>query len=53
MVYLLINNCNIFKAYYSLSRLCKENGFKKINKKDLPVQIGNFKIVNLEIDTRI
>jgi hypothetical protein len=53
MVYLLINNCNIFKAYYSLSRLCKENGFKKINKKDLPVQMGNFKIVNLEIDTRI
>jgi len=53
MVYLLIHNCNIFKAYYSLSRLCKENGFKNINKKDLPVKIENFKIITLEIDTRI
>ena len=53
MVYLLVTNCNVFKAYYSLSRLCKENGFKKFNKEDLPVQMGNFKITTLEIDTRI
>lgn len=53
MVYLLVTGCTNFKAYYSLSRLCKENGFKKISKEDLPVQIGNFKITTLEIDTRI
>jgi len=53
MVYLLVNNCNKFKAYYSLSRLCKENGFRKIQKEELPVQMGNFKITTLEIDTRI
>ncbi len=53
MVYLLVIDCNKFKAYYSLSRLCKENGFKKINKEELPFQMGNFKIINLEIDTRI
>lgn len=53
MVFLLVTNCNNFKAYYSLSRLCKENGFKKFNKEDLPVQMGNFKITILEIDTRI
>jgi hypothetical protein len=53
MVYLLVIDCNKFKAYYSLSRLCKENGFKKFNKEDLPIQMGNFKITTLEIDTRI
>jgi len=53
MVYLLVNNCNKFKAYYSLSRLCKENGFRKIQKEELPLQMGNFKITTLEIDTRI
>ena len=53
MLYLLILNCNKFKAYYSLSRLCKENGFTKIKKEDLPFQMGNFKIVSIEIDTRI
>jgi hypothetical protein len=53
MVYLLVNDCNKFKAYYSLSRLCKENGFRKIQKEELPLQMGNFKITTLEIDTRI
>ena len=53
MVYLLVIDCNKFKAYYSLSRLCKENGFKKISKEELPFQMGNFKITTLEIDTRI
>ena len=53
MVYLLVLDCNKFKAYYSLSRLCKENGFKKINKEELPIQMGNFKIISVEVDTRI
>jgi len=53
MVYLLVNNCNKFKAYYSLSRLCKENGLSRIKKEELPIQIGNYKIVNIEIDTRV
>ena len=53
MVFLLITNCNVFKAYYSLSRLCRENGFKKINKEDLPVQMGNFKIVAVDVDNKI
>ncbi len=53
MVYLLVIDCNKFKAYYSLSRLCKENGFRKIQKEELPLQMGNFKITTLEIDTRI
>jgi hypothetical protein len=53
MVYLLVIDCNKFKAYYSLSRLCKENGFKKINKEDLPFQMGNFKIISVDVDTRI
>jgi hypothetical protein len=53
MVFLLVLDCNKFKAYYSLSRLCKENGFKKINKEDLPFQMGNFKIISVDVDTRI
>lgn len=53
MVFLLVIDCNKFKAYYSLSRLCRENGFKKIEKKDLPVQMGNFKIVTVDVDNRI
>ena len=53
MVFLLVIDCNKFKAYYSLSRLCKENGFKKISKEDLPFQMGNFKIIGVDVDTRI
>jgi hypothetical protein len=53
MVYLLVNNCNKFKAYYSLNRLCKENGFSKINKDQLPFQMGDFKIISVDVDTRI
>lgn len=53
MVFLLVIDCNKFKAYYSLSRLCRENGFKKINKEDLPIQMGNFKIVTIDINTTI
>lgn len=53
MVYLLVLGCNKFKAYYSLSRLCKENGFKKISKEELPFQMGNFQIVSVEVNTKI
>lgn len=53
MVYLLVINCTEFKAYYSLSRLCKENGFKKYKKEDLPIQMGQYKITTAQIDTRI
>lgn len=49
MIYLLIINCEKVKAYYSLSRLCKENGFKKFTKDELPIQMGNYKIVQSEL----
>ena len=53
VVYLLVYDCNKFKAYYSLSRLCRENGFKKIDRKDLPFQMEKFKILEVELVTDI
>lgn len=43
------------KGYTSLSRLCRENGIIKgaLNKTMLPVQIGNKKIIRIELDDRI
>ncbi len=52
-MYLLVHNCNEFKAYYSLNRLCKENGFKKIDKDLLPVMIGGYMILEIEVNNKI
>jgi hypothetical protein len=51
----IISTSNTIKAYSSFSRLCSENNIdkSKINKKNLPVKIGDITIVKVELDTRI
>lgn len=43
------------KGYDSFSRLCSDNGIKKggIDKKKLPVRIGNKTILSVVVDNKI
>jgi hypothetical protein len=43
------------KGYFSFARLCSDNGIKKgsIDKKKLPVKIGNKTILSIVVDTKI
>jgi hypothetical protein len=43
------------KGYSSFSRLCSEAGIKKgmLNKKDLPVKLGNRTILTIKVDNKI
>jgi hypothetical protein len=50
-----VNNSLNVKGYYSFSRLCSENNIDKkmVDKKSLPIRVGNKTILTVKIDTRI
>ena len=43
------------RGYYSFNRLCSENNIDKkmVDKKSLPIRVGNKTILTVKIDTRI
>jgi len=54
MIYLIVTLHPLsVKPYYSLSRLCKDNGLKKIDSRELPKIVGKFIIMEEEVNTKI
>ena len=49
--------CNGFnvKSYTSFNRLCKDNNIKKemVSKENLPFKVGNFTILESEVNTKL
>lgn len=49
------NNGFNVKCYTSLNRLCKDNNIKKemVSKENLPFKVGNFTILESEVNTKL